>query len=145
VAEGTEPEQRRSLPPAEPSLPILAKDGGEDTALSEARQLSSGKSVRNLKKDAEESDHERGERFRDNFETITICAINAIFAAMAVLGIVWLAHMVLPEKCSPSASIFGIQLCRWLIPEQVIIIQDVLTGGIIAGLIGDHIKRRMTT
>lgn len=142
MAEGDAQEERKTLPAGEiqqanPPPPQ------EDDALREAAQIGGGRPIRDLKKEAEERDHERGENFRDSFEKLAIWTMYAIFGSMALLGIVWLIHTVFPEKCSAAVNVFGLQLCRWLIPEQVIIIQDILTGGIIAGLIAEHIKRRM--
>lgn len=140
VAAGEQPPEKKILPPErrEPDAPPPQ----DDDALKEARQLGSGRPVRDLRKEAEEREHDRGEKFRDSFEFLAIAAMYAIFGVMALIGIVWFAHMIFPEKCT-AGNILSEHFCRWLIPEQVIIIQDILTGGIIAGLIADHIKRRM--
>ena len=62
---------------------------------------------------------------------------------MFIIGTIWLWHMVMPDKCDSKGSWLSQHLCRWLIPEQVVILQDILTGGIIAGLVAEHIKRRL--
>lgn len=103
----------------------------EDRATLEVKQINSGLAERDLKKEADERDHERGQRFKEHFEKLSIFAMYVLFAMLFVFGVIWAWHMVAPPYL------------RWLTPDEITVVQDVLTGGLVAGLIADHFKRRV--
>jgi hypothetical protein len=107
--------------------------GEIDVGAQEARQLSRGLPVRDLKVEADEAEHRRTESFRDHFERVAICALWVLFSSMGVIGGVWIWNLIMPVH-SPA---------HWLDSDQMEKLQDILTGGIIAGLVADHFKRRM--
>ena len=110
----------------------LRKGSGQrDTALLEAKQLSSGRSTDELKKDAEQREHYRNQRFRDRFETLVMWGMNAAFVAILAMGAVWVWHLITPENW------------QWLTEQQIDHIQGMVTGGVIAVVVGDHFKRRL--
>jgi hypothetical protein len=137
-------EQRQIVPEA---APLEAQPGPadyNDPALKEAVQFSTKKSAQQLADEARQRDHYRGEKFRDNFEILAICSMYLIFATMCIFGIVWILHMLLPDHCdSAKCLIYGIKFCRWLSSDQITILQDIVTGGLIGGILADHFKRRM--
>ena len=106
-------------------------DGSEDAASAEAKQLGSGKSVRDIRREAEESDHDRTEHFRDQFEKAIIFMMWVVMLGFLGLALVWAINMCLHEDL------------RWLDEDQMHDLQGVLTGGLLIGLVGDHVKRRM--
>lgn len=60
---------------------------------------------------------------------MAVVTVWALFGAFLVFGFAWAVQVATP---------WG-----WLTKEQFDLIQGVLTGGIIAGLIADHVRRRM--
>lgn len=107
----------------------FAEDGGDSGSL-EAKLLSRGLKARDLRKEAEEADHERGEVFKDHFERMALFTVWGVFVVFMLLGVTWTVHTLIPPW-------------RWLLPQEVGGVQNLLTGGIIAGLIADHVRRRM--
>lgn len=144
MAEDAE-EPKRSLPPAPPEEAAPAAEGLHDPGIEEAILLSRKKSLAQLREEAEAEDHRRGEKFKDHFETLAIVAMYIMFMALSIFGIVWVLHIVLPETCKPFFYLWGTYycLCRWLTPDQTMIVQDIVTGGLIAGLLADHFRRRI--
>jgi hypothetical protein len=136
-------------PEAEPSRKLIpgarpaegTPPSGDEGAKLEAVQFASGKSQRELEEAAKRADHDRAQRFLERFETLSIWAMQALFAIFAVLGTVWTLHLVLPER-SPILP-GGWLLCRWLTADQVTVIQNILTGGLVAGIVTDHFKKRV--
>jgi hypothetical protein len=124
-------EPKKQIPQAPPDAEPAP--GAPDEGALEARQLSRGLPVRDLKKEAEEAEHRRNERFRDHFENVAICALWALFASMGVIGAIWICHLVTAQHTP----------LHWLNDEQMQKLQDILTGGLVAGLVADHFKRRM--
>ncbi|MBN9555722.1 MAG: hypothetical protein J0H61_13805 [Alphaproteobacteria bacterium] len=122
-----------------PGLPAteeaaLSEGGGlKDIALLEAQQLSSGRSSEELKKDAEQREHDRNQRFRDHFERLVTLGMNAAFIAIMAMGAVWVWHLITPESW------------QWMTEQQIEHIQGMVTGGVIAVVVGDHFKRRLGT
>lgn len=105
--------------------------GLEDAAAQEAKQLSSGRSVRDIRREAEESDHDRSENFRDHFEKAIIFMMWVVMLGFLGLALVWAINMCIHTDL------------RWLTEDQMHDLQGVLTGGLLIGLVGDHVKRRM--
>lgn len=115
-------------PPKEAAGP--APVGEKDDATLEAQQLNRGLTARDLAKEAQEADHDRSEKFKDHFETMALVTVWGLFAVFIVFGAVWAIHMVWP-------------CIGWLTKPELDAIQSLLTGGIIAGLVADHVRRRM--
>jgi hypothetical protein len=115
------------LPPAEER--ILA--GTDDQATKETLQLSSGKTLEDLQHDAAKNEHERTESFRDLFDALIKIAVVLGFAAIVLFGATWVWHLLMPSSW------------HWLTEQDVDHIQNIVTGGVIATLVGDHFKRRL--
>jgi hypothetical protein len=130
--EGVEPEPKKSLPSALNERSGEPRPADGDDADKEAKQLSRGLKDRDLERECKLNEHDRDQKFRKHFEFLSIFAMYALFGVMGFLGAIWLYHIVMPDKC------------KWLTCDQVTIIQDILTGGIIAGLLADHFKKRLS-
>lgn len=104
----------------------------DDASAAEARQLSSGRSARDLKRESEESDHDRSEKFRNHFERAMIFLMWIVVIGFLGLAAVWAINMALPEKV------------RWLDNDQIHDLQGILTGGLLIGLVSEHVKRRVS-
>lgn len=129
------------LPDDLPVIPpevVKAEIGDVGKAKKEDELFKGGEPVDVLEREANEKEAKRQQTFLAHFESVNICAMWAVAVAMAVLGVTWLAHMVLPAKCEGY-----IHVCRWLEPDEITVIQDILTGGLIAGLVADHFRRRL--
>jgi hypothetical protein len=134
-------EQQRIIPPgAAEAEEALVDSGSEDPAAKEAAQLSRGVDSRNLEREAREKEHDRGQAFKDHFELVSIVMLYILFAGFILLSAIWVAHLILPEK---AAAGWPPYLHGWLTEGQLDKITGVLAGGIIAGLVADHFKRRM--
>ena len=123
-----------------PQQVVAAEIAGSEKAKNEVDVVDSGKSAEEVTADEKGrlAEARRQQTFLGHFEWVNIIAMWCIAGAMAILGIVWLLHMVLPAKCSGYLPV-----CRWLEPDEVVVIQDILTGGLIAGLVADHFRRRL--
>lgn len=113
----------------------------DEVAKLEEVQFASGKSQKELEEAAKQADHGRAQRFLDQFETLSIWAMQARFGIFAVLGGVWMLHLILPERSPVLPG--GLLLSRWLTADQVTVIQNILTGGLVAGIVTDHFKKRV--
>lgn len=128
--EGPEIKPIPPLPEAEKTA--LSADGAsQDAAVKEAEQLSSGRSSDELKRDAEQREHHRTQQFRDHFEKLVKFGMNAAFVAIMLMGAAWIWHLITPENW------------QWMSERQLDHIQSMVTGGVIAVVIGDHFKRRL--
>ena len=123
--------------PQIPGLPAVeaeaAADGSNegDYAQREAAYLSTGRTRAQMAAEAEVNNHDRNERFRNHFERLAIFALWASMLSLGVVGLVWLAHMILPP------------CYRWLSTEDVSHIQSIITAGLLVGLVGNHFKKRL--
>ncbi len=111
----------------------------EDKASAEIADLTRGKPIRDLKQEKEEAEHDRDRKFRDMFEGMAILAFKGIFGALAVMGAVWVWHIVMPPKI---AFPWGTWTCRWLSKEDLETIKGLLTGGALVVALGKHIEKR---
>ena len=127
--DGTPQRKRIGIPAQEQEL--LSSIAADDQSLNELQQLSSGKSPEDLKREALEHEHDRTESFRDLFEWLMRIAICFAFVSVMVFGAVWVWHMLTPNTW------------HWLTDAQVQHIQTLFAGGVLAGLLTDHIRRRM--
>lgn len=108
---------------------VRAGDGDGGTA--EVRLLSRGLSARDLERESEETEHDRAERFKGHFESISICAIWAISIVVALFGLIWFWHLVTPDSW------------HWLKDPQIEKLQNIFAGIVLAGMLGDHFKKRL--
>ena len=124
--------QKKRIPATVDTEPTVTTVAGVlDDAQLEAQQLNRGLDRRDIKKEAEEKDHDRSEKFKDHFELIAVVTVWLLFFIFVAFGLTWAWHLLAPK--------WG-----WLTKEQREAIQGLLTGGVIVGLIADHVKRRMS-
>lgn len=103
----------------------------DNLSTSEARQLSSGLSEKALKDKAKRRDHERSEIFKDHFEKIAVFALHLIATGIAIFSIVWTYHILARLSW------------HWLDNEQISTIQNIFTGGVLAGIIAGQFRKRL--
>lgn len=92
-------------------------------------------------KEAEENEHDRGQKFKDHFEKLSIIMLDVLFIGFIVLSSVWILHMIIPTQSIGAGWLSYIH--GWLTVDQLEKIGGLLAGGVIAGLVADHFKRRM--
>jgi hypothetical protein len=114
-----------SLPPSEAIAADL--EGGTK----EARQIALGLSEDQLRRLAAEGEHNRNEKFRDHFEKIALCTLWLAWGLIVLVALAWLYHLMTPVGW------------HWLDDDHVSKLQTLVTGGVIAGIAGGHIKRRL--
>jgi hypothetical protein len=105
--------------------PANAEDTGQEEALSLGRGLSS----RDLKKEADEAEHDRSERFRNHFEWLATKFLYGGAVALALIAGVWLWHTITPW--------------HFLTADQLSHIQSLLTGGVLVSVGTNYMKRRL--
>lgn len=105
-------------------------DGGIDTGNLEAQSLNRGLTTRDLKRETEEREHDRSQAFKGHFELMAIIAFWVMFLVFIAVGSIWALHLIVPQ--------WG-----WLKHDQTDDLQGLLTGGVIAGVLADHVRRRM--
>jgi hypothetical protein len=142
LARGDEEQPRRVIPAEALKAEAAGVDAApDDRATLEATQLSQGAKQRDLAKEAQEKEHDRSQAFKDHFETLSLLALNVLFAGFLSLAAIWALHLVLPEKAAAKGVAFYVH--GWLTKDQLDHITGLLAGGVIAGLVADHFKRRM--
>ena len=123
-------DSNKKLPP----LSQAEKDASaaDDTqSREEAKQLGSGLSAEKLKRQSEENEADRTERFRDHFERLAIVTLYVVWACLVIVGVAWVYHLLAPPE--------------WmLLPEKKVRqLQNIVTGGLLIGIAGGHLKRRL--
>jgi hypothetical protein len=129
------PDPIKKIPPEAAEEEKRAANGDfpdGDGGAAEAKQLSRGLSVRDLKKESEEAEHDRNQRFKGHFEWIALGAMWGISIAIALIGVTWLWHMLTPYPC------------HWLKDDQLERIQNIFAGVVLAGLLADHFRKRLS-
>ena len=120
------------------TIPRLSEDakadleqtsGDQDTAQREAQQLGRNADKRDLAREANEADHDRSEFFRNSFERLVVQLVVFVAWGFMGLALLWGTNIMLGRYA-------------WLTEEQMRDLQGILTGGLILGLVGDHVKRR---
>lgn len=141
--DGGEEEPRRKIPfTAEQVEAAQPEPPEDDPATKEATQLTRGKSARDLEREKQEKEYGRSEVFKDHFECIALFLLWSLFLGFLSLAAVWLFHLIAPT--SGSTPLNGVMTVRgWLNAAQLDKVEGILAGGIIAGLVADHFKRRM--
>lgn len=114
------------LPPEEAAI------ASEDRrAEQEAAQLASGRSTEDLQKEALHNEHARNEEFRDLFNRLVKWGMVIAFLIAMLFSLSWAWHLITPTSW------------HWLSEEEISHIQNIVTGGVLASLVGDHFKRRL--
>ena len=137
MSDGGASDQPKRVPPLTPEElelldpDILPSDRGQDAAVAESKQLSSGKSADELKKEAEESEHGRSEAFKNHFGCITVVALYLMAFGVTAFAGVWAYHVLTPISY------------HWLTAEQLAMIQNLVTGGVLVGVIAEQFRRRL--
>ncbi len=119
----------RKLPDVPPEQPD--NSDFDERAIAESLQFGSGKTEDQLRKESRENEHNRTETFRGHFNSITIIAMWVMAIGVLAFGLTWAFHVLLPIER------------HWLLPDQVAKIQNIFTGGVLAGLIADQFRKRM--
>lgn len=118
----------QGVPEEESLIHALENDS---MSVAETKQLSSGLSEDQIRKRSLEKEASRTERFRDNFEHIAILTLWVVWIALVIIGILWVYHIIAPPTW-------------WRLPaQQVSQLQSIVTGGLLAGLAGGHLKKRL--
>ena len=130
MAEGGKGKKVRILTPGE-KTEFEQGEGPADSGQKEAQQLGRGASKRDLAAEALQNDHDRSELFRGVFEKLVIALVCFLGVGFTILAVVWGINIIL----GPWA---------WLTDDQMHDLQGILTGGLLLGLVGDHVKRRTT-
>lgn len=102
-----------------------------DPAQREAADFAASKSRKQLEEEAYVAEHGRSERFRNHFENLAVFALWVSAISIALVALVWLAHMIMPTSR------------RWLSNEDLSHIQSIVTAGLLVGVIGNHFKKRL--
>ena len=114
---------------AEEAAAETSPEGQTDLGLEEALSLGRGLSKRDLRKEADEAEHDRSERFRDHFEWI---AVRALYVGALVLlagAGVWFWHIITPW--------------HFLDPDQLSHLQNLVTGGVLVSVGTNYMKKRL--
>lgn len=114
-------------------VPVLNEDdspqNGDDLGAAEAFSLGRGLPERDLKREVDENDHDRNERFKRHFDNIGIAALYAAASALAVSGVVWFWHIITPW--------------HFLNADQLSHLQNLLTGGVLVSVGTTYLKKRL--
>jgi hypothetical protein len=125
-----------SVIPAIPETEARAAEqvGGAASSLAwkENELLSENLSPDELAKQAQRAEHGRSQRFKNHFELMAIGALWLSAGAIAIIGAIWIAHMIFPAKW------------RWLTTEDISHLQSIATAGLLVGVIGNHFKKRLS-
>ena len=129
------PDGRRILIPrppvaAEVAAANLDPESG-DLARKEEAAVFAGLTRAQMAERAVRAEADRNEKFRDHFERLAIASLWMAAGTISIVGLIWLAHMVLPTGW------------RWLSTEDLSHIQSIVTAGLLVGLVGNHFKKRL--
>lgn len=117
----------------DPKVPALIGDGEdheeEDKGQQEALSLGRGLPARDLRREADESDHDRNERFKGHFDRIGVAGLYVTAIAVFLAALFWFWHLVTPWK--------------FLTDEQLAHLQNLLTGGILVSVATSYMKKRL--
>ena len=116
---------------AEERATLAEPMASDDDALREAAELSQNLPEDDLRKRARHAEHRRAENFKDHFECIAIVGLWALAAGILAFGFTWFWHIISPPYW------------HWLDAEHVARIQNIFTGGVLAGVVADQFRRRL--
>lgn len=77
------PDAEKKIIPRLEAQRIAKAEAGDDSAITEAKQLSAGKAAEEIAEEAAKNEHQRNERFRDHFERMAIVALWGAFVIRA--------------------------------------------------------------
>ncbi|MCA8901833.1 MAG: hypothetical protein KDA53_11335 [Hyphomonas sp.] len=109
-----------------------AASSTDDLSDKEVQQLTRNISVEDLKREAIKSEHNRSEDFKKHFGVITVAALYVMAFGVLIFAATWMWHIIVPP------------CLHWLDEAQLSKIQNIFTGGILAGLIADQFRKRMS-
>jgi hypothetical protein len=114
-----------------PNVPDIGADDSDslDQGQQEALSLGRGLTARDLRREADEADHDRNERFKGHFDNIGVIAMYAIAIALLIAGAFWFWHIVTPW--------------HFLEPDQLTVLQNMLTGGVLVSVGTSYMKKRL--
>jgi len=117
-------------------IPALAKGEAADeddvrASEKESALLSRNLSPEDIQSEVARNEHHRSERFRNHFEHVAVFSLWVLAVVLLSVGLTWFWHIISPERW------------HWLEPDQVSRLQNVMTGGILASLAGNHMKKRL--
>ena len=115
-----------NLPPTE----VAAEGGIDGKADREAGALARGTYEEELRELAMRDDHNRSRKFKDTFESISIWGLRVGAVGLLAIAISWLIHLVVPQL-------------GWLTEDQVGVLQNLLTGGILVSAFAEHFRKRI--
>lgn len=121
-----------AIPPAEARAAEQVGGAASSLAWKENELLSENLSPDELAQQARHAEHGRSQRFKNHFEWMAIGALWLSALAIALVGGVWILHMILPAKY------------RWLTIEDISHLQSIATAGLLVGVIGNHFKKRLS-
>jgi hypothetical protein len=121
------PKQIGSLPDEE----RRAAETGNGTAENELAQLATERSVEDLQDQARRNEHKRDQKFRDHFERLSLIGMWLTAMVIAVLGVVWVYHLISPDSW-PQLS-----------DAKVRNLQNLVTAGVLVGAVGKHWSKRL--
>lgn len=119
------------VPRLKTEISSAVADASDRKSSAEAEQFAEGKSIDELKAQAEQNELSRAEAFKDHFEWISVVALYASVFVFSLIALVWVAHLIIPTAY------------HWLSANQIKDLKNLLTGGVIAGAITSHLKKRL--
>jgi len=118
------------VPPQEEESQRDPTPNSSAKAEAETAMFNAGAPVGEWKKDADEREHKRNQKFRDAFEDLIIFVVKWTVRGFMAMALVWALNIALGRW-------------SWLNEDQMRDLKDLLAGGLIIALVSDHIKRRM--
>jgi hypothetical protein len=137
--ESNNDEPLKVIPPKSAQETAASNTDSDGKAPKEALYLAQDKSVEDLKNEARKKEHNRDQKFRDTFESLMLQAFQVMFYFFMLIAAIWIWHQITPVKFMVFDTVI---YCQWLSKNQLDVLQNILTGGIIAGAVGKHIEKR---
>lgn len=103
--------------------------GDDDQGQAEALSLGRGLPARDLRREADESEHDRNERFKKHFDNVGVAGLYVAAIALFLAGGVWFWHVLTP--------------CHFLTPDQLSHLQNLLTGGVLVSVGTSYLRKRL--
>lgn len=100
-------------------------------SMAEAALFNSGKSAKEIMAESAANEAQRQEEFKAHIEQWFRRGVSTAAITLLALFVVWALHLVFPESW------------KWLSHEAIEKIQTIITGGAIAGIATDHLRKRM--
>lgn len=120
-----------SSPESFSEIPEEKREALRGGAERESDFLTAGKSYEELEQVALRKEHDRTEIFRDRFNHVVVFILYMVVLILTLLASTWVYHIIAPRDA------------HWLDEVQIDKVQNLLTGGIVAGLGIDFIKKKL--